>query len=540
MNMKKWNIKNWANVDTKKWDEAILRYISNYKIAGLSIAVTDREQVIYTKGYGLSSVEQQIPVTPDTLFRIASITKLTTGIVALNLVDQGLLELDTSVKKYVPWLTLTKPGELEKLTLRHLLSHTPGLPSEYTPDGPHDDDKLESILMETIPELEMIASPDDNVYYYCNWGIRLVSYIIEQVTGKKFTELVEEYVLKPLQMDRSTFDLCVAATYPLAQPHIAGVGGEPVETHFIPVNATRHATGGLFSTAKDLAKLARMLLNNGTVNGKTILSPRILAEMKKPQTSLYLTYENQYGLTMRMHEYKGIMVYGHNGQAPPYFSSLWVCEEAGLGVVTLLNTSGEILTDIIPEMIFTDLLGLPDKGDSLVEGDYYPELEAKHAGLYLGDAQGLFELVIENNRPLLHIKGERYPLVSHLRSGVYYYFDETGTLVSVGLPGINGGSFLHIFINGGMCRKVTLGDLPPVSYLLEYEGVFGTVMDKVYTKVKDGQLMLLYQTSDNYQLCQYICAETFSSLYGAVSFLRMHGEIVGIKISNSNILNKIL
>ena len=210
----------------KNWDEKLQRLLEREKVAGMSVAVTDREKIIYSKGFGAESVERP-EVAPNglSMYRIASISKLVTGITLLRLVEEGKLALDRPVRDYVPWLTLTSKEALAQMTLRHLMSHTAGLPTEYTPDGPREESALEGFLRDNLPNLEFATLPSEGVHHYSNWGIHLASYMAERVTGKRFTELCREYALAPLGMDRTTYDLRVAATYPVSVPHIAGEDG---------------------------------------------------------------------------------------------------------------------------------------------------------------------------------------------------------------------------------------------------------------------------------------------------------------------------
>lgn len=82
--------------------------------------------------------------------------------------EMGLLDLDAPITNYVSWLSESDFDTVPRITLRRLLSHSAGLPSEYTPDGPHDEDKLEAVLSQAIPKLVPVADPDDRLFYYCN------------------------------------------------------------------------------------------------------------------------------------------------------------------------------------------------------------------------------------------------------------------------------------------------------------------------------------------------------------------------------------
>ena len=117
-------------LNTKVWDEKVLKLKDEYGIAGMAVAVTDRNGIVWHNAYGVTSVEKPWdPVTTQTLFRIASNTKMTLGLLVMKLVEEGKLDLDAPVKKYVPWLELHDDSTLDRITLRRLLSHSAGLPS---------------------------------------------------------------------------------------------------------------------------------------------------------------------------------------------------------------------------------------------------------------------------------------------------------------------------------------------------------------------------------------------------------------------------
>lgn len=343
----------------KNWDEKLQKLQQDNKIAGLSVAVTDKERLIYSGGFGNDSIERrEVPASSKSLYRIASITKVVTGLTVMRLAEQGLLDLDKPIKEYVPWLTLSRPEAAEQMTLRHLLSHTSGLPVEYVPIGSRDEENLEKSLMEGLPELELKTLPADGVYLYSNWGLRLASYITQCVSGRLFSELADELVLRPLGMNYSTFHLCVAATYPFSLPHELGEDGELKVVHRINENATRFGSGGLYSNVEDLCKLARFLLNEGKTDcGELLLKPESLNEMFKMRVVDPNNPHLKYGLTMQQYSVPGSgqVFYGHLGNNTPYMGSLWIDRETGYGVATEYNTENFELRYKIPEMILAEL-----------------------------------------------------------------------------------------------------------------------------------------------------------------------------------------
>ena len=344
----------------KYLDQKLQEILEQNKIAGMAVAITDREKVIYSKGFGLDSVERpHIPADPSSIYRVASITKVVTGSVIMRLVEDGVLDLDTPIKNYVSWLDFTSKEALETMTLRHLLSHTAGLPVEYTPDGPREESALEETLKAGLGELEFCSLPGDGVFLYSNWGIRLASYIAQVKTGKYFTELAQEYVLDPLGMTQTTFDLRNAATYPISVPHIDTEDGKLVVFHRIKENAARMAAGGMYSNAPDLCKLARYLLSEGKNDaGETVLRTESVREMCAAHSDFDKEHGDFYGLTMILRKYEDGFLYGHLGSAPPYTLAMLTDPKSGYGVVVLMNTERDDIRFSVSEMIFDYLRGM--------------------------------------------------------------------------------------------------------------------------------------------------------------------------------------
>ncbi len=339
------------------FEQTIEQWRGEERVAGIALAITDRERVIYSRGFGVESTDRpEVPVTGKSMHRAASITKIFSGITMLRLVDEGLLSLDEPVKTYVPWLTLQDTDAAEKMTLRHLLSHTAGLPKEYTPEGARDEAALGPTLRVELPAAKLVAKPGEGKYLYSNLGIRLASLCAERVTGKRFTELVEKTVLTPLDMGETTFDLRVAATYPLSVPHERDADGNPVPYRRIKENAARMAAGGLYSNAEDLCKMARCLLRGCKCeDGTPILREETFREMCRVHAVADEQYS--YGLTMRMQQVGGHTIYGHHGYAPPYSSALFVDPVSGYGVAIMLNTDCTEMRDRILRLVFEELIG---------------------------------------------------------------------------------------------------------------------------------------------------------------------------------------
>lgn len=340
------------------FEDKIESLLAGERIAGAVVALTDASGVLYARGFGVESVERPtVPPTAASLHRIASITKVVTGVTAMRLVEEGRLSLDAPVVEYLPWFTLRDRAARDAITARLLLSHRAGLPAEYTPVGTKDEGMLVPSLKEGLPTLDLAYFPDEG-YLYSNWGIRLLSAVLEAVSGKRYSTLAREYVIDPLGMTNTTFDLNVAATYPMSLPHRRDENGEPLVSHYIQENYARLATGGLYSCTIDLLKLARLILRRGIADdGTRVISSDSLAAMMTPISTT--KSGDSYGMALQWHHTKGgLHLWGHYGNADPYTSALMTDPERGLGAAVLLNTYSRDLRATISDMVLEELAGI--------------------------------------------------------------------------------------------------------------------------------------------------------------------------------------
>ena len=336
-------------LDEKILREKIEQLRQQYHVAGMAVSVTDREKIVYQEGFGLENVERpELKNTPETMFRIASVTKIVAGTMLMRLVEEGILELDKLVKDYMPELVLSRPEALEEMTLRHLLTHTAGLPTDgVIPEGSRDESTIGGNIIRTFPHLEIAHLPSEGVFAYANMGFTLAGHIASELTGKSISQLFEEYVLEPLGMERSTMDFYKAATWPFSQPHEPD-GDSWTVTHYQRINTLYSAGGGIHSNVIELAKLARFLLNRGvTDSGERILSEESIDLMFGKHSVWEAEHGDFYGMAIHIHNHKsrdGVRsFYGHCGNYHPYHSSVFVDPKTGYGVSVLMNTAAEPL-----------------------------------------------------------------------------------------------------------------------------------------------------------------------------------------------------
>jgi CubicO group peptidase (beta-lactamase class C family) len=267
--------------------------------------------VTYSRGFGVTSVEESgVPISANTLFNIGSITKVLTGTLIMCLVEQGRLDLEAPVIIYIPEFRFSDEDWGRRVTLRHLLSHTSGLPPAGKDWGPRNADALERYVWDELSKHSFLAAPG-RIHTYSNTALVMAGYLAEVVTGQAFDEALQEIVLEPLGMTHTTFDHTVAMTYPLALPHAMSDDGRVSVTHRFVDNLSGHPSGFSFSNTSDLTKLALMFLNNGVSDQKAFLSPASIRTMHMMGAGHPFAHiSREYGITFMLGEYKGTALRG--------------------------------------------------------------------------------------------------------------------------------------------------------------------------------------------------------------------------------------
>jgi CubicO group peptidase (beta-lactamase class C family) len=277
--------------------------------AALGILANGREEHV---SFGVTSIETGEPVTADTLFQIGSITKPFTGTAVMRLVEDGTLDLEATVRTYLPEFQLGDEAVAERVTVRHLLTHTGGWWGDLFADTGSGDDAIERYVAEWFPELPQF-SPLGEYFSYNNAGFNLLGRILEVVTGQEYRAAIHELVLDPLEMSNSFSAPDEVLARPHAQGHFSEEGEAPrvQEPLFIPRSSD--PAGGLWSTTADLLRFARFHLGDGTVDGERILSPESLAMMQTPQQSILGDPTSAMGLPWFIIDLPGQRLVTHDG-----------------------------------------------------------------------------------------------------------------------------------------------------------------------------------------------------------------------------------
>lgn len=324
-------------------DTSIPNYMDKHHIAGTAVGLIHDGKVVYLKGYGYASFEKDIPITENTVFQVASISKAMTAWGIMNLVEQGILELDQPVSSYLTrWELPPSKYDPNGVTLRRVLSHSSGLAHVGGYAG-FSSDELKQSLEESLTSASdangegvRIVSEPGTRYSYSGGGYTLLQLVIEEVTGLPFDEYMKNEILEPLGMHQSSFASDPAMVENLSVVYDTGGNAVPCRSF------TAKAAAGLYTTAHDLSLwAAAMIPANVNSEGMEILTADTLQQMYRPQIEKNNLFPYGLGYMIQNILFKDEIEVSHTGTNLPGWSSLVATVPTrGEGIVILTNSPG--------------------------------------------------------------------------------------------------------------------------------------------------------------------------------------------------------
>ncbi len=372
-------------VDFKDLDETVLKEMNKTHTPGAAIAIVSGNEIVFSRGYGVSDVETGAPVTPNTLFRIGSVTKMYTAAALVMLAEEGKLDLNAPVGNYVEGLS---PG-ISKLTVNQLLTHTAGLRDEIVSSSGRQDEFALSKNVRSFNDSLFFTAPGE-IFSYSNPGYAIAGLVLEETgakvvssssifsspltssssyplssgfssprlpffpcvtasgcpTYRPYDEQVRERIFLPLGMNRTTFRLSEAVAYPYSQGHYILPNGTAAVVRPFPDNGGYWPAGFMFSNVNDLSRFAIAFMNEGELEGKKVLSPSLIQELSTPRTPVLSGYNNgSYGYGLYLYEHRGVKVVGHEGGLEGFTCQFLMVPEYRFAVIVLTNTYGSELTE---------------------------------------------------------------------------------------------------------------------------------------------------------------------------------------------------
>jgi CubicO group peptidase (beta-lactamase class C family) len=332
-------------------------------IPGVAVAVWADGRESYAC-HGVTSVDNPLPVDPDTLFLLGSLTKTYTATTLLRLAADGRVELEAPVRRYVPELRLKDEHAAAQITVLQLLNHTAGLDFGFIDDFGEGDDALAGYVAR-MAELELIAPPGERASY-SQAGYNLVGRLIEKVTGLTFERAVASLVLEPLGLQHSFFARDDIMTRRFVVGHNRDQDGTLSIARLWRRSRGDNPGGGLASSVADQLGWARFQLGDGRAQGGgRVLPAELLGRMQQPTAALRAsTLGDAIGIGWFLREVDGVGTVGHGGSANGQFAELLTVPERGFAVVALSNAGpddGLAFNQLVVRRALQTYLGVIDR-----------------------------------------------------------------------------------------------------------------------------------------------------------------------------------
>ncbi|MBK9166876.1 MAG: serine hydrolase [Bryobacterales bacterium] len=309
----------------------VARQVAERELPGVAIGIVHGDALIWSKGFGYADMERKTPITPKTQFRMASHTKVFTATALLQLRDAGKLQLDDPVSKYLPWFAVQGlPAEGPAVTIRHLITHSSGLPRE-APGTLWTETSFPALeeVMRELPRQDTVFPPETR-WKYSNLAFTLAGLIVEKVSGEPYAGYVQKHILAPLGMSDSR----ITGSTPepaLATPYRRREPGKDRETApFTDCRAIAPAAA-LTSTVEDMARFVAFQWKGGRV-----LKMPTLREMQRPHW-VHPDWKSGWGLGFALRRDDDRLLAGHGGSVPGYRTQTWFSPAEQIGVVVLTN-----------------------------------------------------------------------------------------------------------------------------------------------------------------------------------------------------------
>ena len=326
----------------KELDAALQEIIAHWDMPGLAVGVVQGDEIVYAKGFGVQSLEKRIPVTPDSIFCVASVSKPFVATAVMQLAERGEINLDAPILQYLPYFQMNDE-RYRQITIRQMLSHTSGMPdmdeNEYNElvTHPEWDDGAAERFVRHLSKRKLTANPGER-FCYSNIAYNVLGDMIAKVTGKSFESAVKEQVLIPSGMLNSTFLPTEIPPDLLAVPHLRSP--EMRVNPIYPYHRADAPASFLHTTAQDMCHWGITCLNRGNYGGQSILSPASyemmwtpVAERSHSRPSMY----EEMGLGWTLGHFKGVKTVIHGGAGFGWTAFLLILPEKNCAAAILCN-----------------------------------------------------------------------------------------------------------------------------------------------------------------------------------------------------------
>ena len=311
-------------------------FVHQQQIPGFAIGVIQDDRLVYAHGFGVKNlVHNHDPVTPRSLFHMASITKTFVATSIMQLVEAGRINLDTPVVQYLPYFRVAD-DRYQTITVRQMVTHTSGMPDvgDNEWDKPQYDDGALERYVRSLSNQKLIFAPGTD-FRYSNMAFEVLGDLIAKVSGESFDDYVQHHILTPLKMRDST--LLIKKTDPrlMTWGHERDKDGHVFPSKVYPYNRMHSPSSNLHSNVEDMARWALANLNHGELDGRRILNEQTYDIMWKPAHKL--RDSDGVGISWFLGEYRGQATVSHGGGDTGYATFLVLLPEKKIAVVFMAN-----------------------------------------------------------------------------------------------------------------------------------------------------------------------------------------------------------
>jgi beta-lactamase class C len=336
----------------KDYESSTLRSLAATRTPGLAIAIIQDTTVVYMKGFGVKEIGTNDSVDVHSVFRLASVSKCFAPVLTGLLVEDGVLSWDDPVVKYLPDFTLKSKEFTDSLTIRHVLSHTTGLPYHTYTNLVEEGMELKAMLA-MLRDVKLTGKPGE-IYSYQNVAYSLIAEVVQAATGKSYEQLMRERVFAPLGMSDASMSYDdILLNKNVARPHHLWRKGWRVTS----INDTYYnvaPAGGINASISDMAQWMKALMGSkeNFIKDQTleeIFTPAVKAKSKNRNFRRWIERaDSHYALGWRVLNFKTDTLLYHGGYVNGYRSELAIDRNSKIGICVLSNGPGSLIDNSVP------------------------------------------------------------------------------------------------------------------------------------------------------------------------------------------------
>lgn len=514
-----------------EWDQA--------EMPGGVIGVVDKGQLVWSKAYGMASLEYEVPNTTETIFNIASVSKQITAFSLVLLEQQGKLSLDDEVRKHLKEM----PDFGKKITIRHLLHHTSGLrnfQSMLSLAGWRDGESMtnEDLLRYLSQQKDLNFEPGAE-YLYCNTGFNMATAIVERLTGQSFQDWTQENIFQPLGMTNTSYREDLERIHKNTATSYDGTMDSGFRQ---PLKYwTYMGNGNVYTTVGDLTKWMNNF-RDPTVGGQAAIEKLVKPGVLNNGQAL------TYGLGIGVGQYRGLLRYSHGGSVGGYRSNMIYFPKQDKGIIVITNFSsanpgGKVfaVADLILADAFTVKKQTPTAPKVTQISRKATTFNANRFQDFIGKyyVDGVIvEMSLEQGVPKVFAKGELpQPVPLKASSDSTFFSNDLGLAIKTWPDPRSDSHQMLVQFQGEENQGFQIKETIPSNALV---GVYySPELDTRYTVIeKEGRLLVQHPRHETFELIP-----ATNQLYGTAYFFRdvevvKAGEqVAGFKVSNGRVRN---